>query len=195
MLYNNLKLTWKNGSRLNTDVIHFDNWEMKEFISKYLNSFDWNDFGFYYLEDIKAEIKENIGDEDYEPPIDIELFKQLDACSLVLSGGEIFPEEVRWNDFREYLSYLERLGLDVHQEIEFNSYEIQGFDNRATIQLFDESYGVYNFIGDIIYDLKLDGEELERMEKVQFKDYRTDEEQLKDTFDLLHDFGYKVTQL
>ena len=180
MEYNNLKITWKNGSHLETDVIYFDNWMMKEFISKYLNSFIWNDFGFYYLADVKTEIKENIGDKNYNPPIDIELFKQFDACALVINGPEIFPEEVRWNDFRQYISYLERLGLDIYQANEFNSYEIEGVDKYTIVQLFDENYGDYNFINDVISELKADSKLEEELEEIQYnKDIRSNSECLK----------------
>lgn len=196
MEYNNLKITWKNGSYLETDIIYFDNWIMKEFISKYLNSFVWNDLGFYHLADIKAEIEENKGGGDYEPPIDIELFKQFDTCALVVNGGEIFPEEVRWNDFREYISYLERLGLDIYQVSEFNSYEIEGFSSYTIVQLFNESYGDYNFINDIISELKTDGKLEEELEEIQYnKDIRSNSECLKALTRVLNDYGYRIKEI
>ena len=196
MKYNNLKLTWKNGSYLETDIIYFDNWEMKEFISKYLNSFDWNDFGFYYLEDVEAEIKENVGDEDYEPPIDIELFKQLNTYAIVVNGVEIFPEETSWCDFREYILYLERLGLDIYQASEFNSYEIKGIDNQAIVQLFDESYGDYNFINDVIDELKAEGELEEELEKIQHdKSIRANSECLYAVSIVLNRHGYTIKEI
>lgn len=196
MKYNNLKITWKNGSYLETDIVYFDNWEMKEFISKYLNSFVWDDLGFYYLSDIKAEIEENKGCEDYEPPIDIELFGQFDTCALVVNGGEIFSEEVRWNDFREYTSYLERLGLDTYQVSEFNSYKIEGFTDYTIVQLFDESYGDYNFISDIISELKAEGELEEELEEIQYnKNIKNNYDCLKAVSRVLKNHGYKIKEV
>lgn len=196
MKYNNLKITWKNGSYLETDIIYFDNWEMKEFISKYLNSFEWEEFGFFYLDDIKAEIEENKGDEDYTPPISLSEFEKHNATSLVYNSGEIFPEEVRWNDFREYILYLECLGIDTYQVSEFNSYEIEGTSKYTTVQLFDESYGDYNFINDVIDELKADGELEEELEKIQHdKSIRTNYECLQAVSTVLNRHGYTIKEI
>lgn len=196
MEYNNLKITWKNGNCLNTDIIYFDNWRMKEFISKYLNSFEWEEFGFFYIDDVKAEIEENKDDEDYTPPISLSEFEKHNAISLVYNNGEIFPEEVRWNDFKEYILYLERLGLDIYQVSEFNSYEIEGIDKYAIVQLFSESYGDYNFISDIISELKADGKLEEELEEIQYnKDIRSNSECLKAVTRVLNDYGYRIKEI
>lgn len=154
MKYNNLKITWKNGSYWKTNTIYNDSYSKLNFISEYLNSFTWNDLGFYYLEDVEAEIKENIGDEDYEPPIDIELFKQFNTDSLVLNGVEVFPEERFWNDFESYISYLEKLDIDIRTAVEFNSYEITGNYTYKVVKLVNEDDGDFNFISDVMYELK-----------------------------------------
>ena len=169
---------------------------MKEFISKYLNSFEWEEFGFFYIDDVKAEIEENKDDEDYTPPISLSEFEKHNAISLVYNNGEIFPEEVRWNDFKEYILYLERLGLDIYQVSEFNSYEIEGIDKYAIVQLFSESYGDYNFISDIISELKADGKLEEELEEIQYnKDIRSNSECLKAVTRVLNDYGYRIKEI
>ena len=196
MNYNNLTLTWKNGSYWETDTVYSNSYSKLNFISKYLSSFTWNDLGFYYLEDVEAEIKENTGDEDYEPPIDLELFKQLNTSAIVVNGVEIFPEENFWSDFESYISYLKKLDIEIRTAVEFNSYEIIGNYTYKVVELVNEDDGDYNFISDIIYELKADGKLEEELEEIQHdKEIRNNSECLKAVSSVLKHHGYTIKEI
>ena len=91
---------------------------------------------------------------------------------------------------------MERLGLDIYQANEFNSYEIEGVDKYTIVQLFDENYGDYNFINDVISELKADSKLEEELEEIQYnKDIRSNSECLKAVTRVLNDYGYRIKEI
>lgn len=196
MKYQLVKITWKQKGRLSSEHIEFDNLDMTRFVRKYLNSFEWEEFGFFYLDDVKAEIEENKGDEDYTPPISLSEFEKHKTDSLVYNSGETFPEETSWSDFDSYVLYLERLGMDVIDVLQYNNYEIVGGNKFMCASLNDGDYNLYNFLSDVIGELNAEGDLLDELEEIQHSDdIRTEEDCLNDVSIVLNRYGYTIKEM
>ena len=99
MEYQLARITWEHKGILSSEHIELDNWSMNNFVNEYLNSFEWWEFGFFHLNDIKEDIEENKGDEDYTPIIPLSEFEKYNTQTLVYNNGELFPEETSWRNF------------------------------------------------------------------------------------------------
>lgn len=196
MEYNLIKITWKQNGRLSSKCLEFDNWYMNHFIGEYLNSFIWNDFGFYHIDDVKADIKANKENEDYEPLILLSDFKKHNTRSLVYNSGKIFPEVKGWEDFDSFVAYLENLGMDIVDSLQYNNYEIKGGSKFISVTLADCDYNLYNFIDDVISELNAENTLLDELEAIQYSDdIKTEEDCLYDVSTVLNRYGYTIKQL
>lgn len=196
MIYQLARITWKHKGILSSEIVELDNWSMNHFVSEYLNSFEWWEFGFYHIDDIKSEIEENKGDEDYTPPISLSEFEKHNTRSLVYNSGEIFPEVKGWEDFYSYVLYLENLGMDIVDVLQYNNYEIKGGNKFMCASLTDGDYNLYNFLSDVISELKAEGTLLDELETIQYSDdIKTEEDCLHDVSTVLNRYGYTIKQL
>lgn len=196
MEYQLARITWEHKGILSSEHIELDNWSMNNFVNGYLNSFEWWEFGFFYIDDIKAEIEENKGDEDYSPIIPLLEFEKYNTSSLVYNSGEIFPEETSWRNFDSFVSYLRSLGMDVVDVLQYNNYEIVGGNKFKCATLTDSDYNLYNFIGDVISELNAENTLLDELEAIQYSDdIKTEEDYLYDVSTVLNRYGYTIKQL
>ena len=196
MEYQLARITWEHKGILSSEHIELDNWSMNNFVNGYLNSFEWWEFGFFYIDDIKAEIEENKGDEDYSPIIPLLEFEKYNTSSLVYNSGEIFPEETSWRNFDSFLSYLRSLGMDIVDVLQYNNYEIVGGNKFKCATLTDSDYNLYNFIGDVISELNAENTLLDELEAIQYSDdIKTEEDYLYDVSTVLNRYGYTIKQL
>lgn len=196
MEYQLARITWEHKGILSSEHIELDNWSMNNFVNGYLNSFEWWEFGFFYIDDIKAEIEENKGDEDYSPIIPLLEFEKYNTSSLVYNSGEIFPEETSWRNFDSFVSYLRSLGMDIVDVLQYNNYEIVGGNEFKCATLTDSDYNLYNFIGDVISELNAENTLLDELEAIQYSDdIKTEEDYLYDVSTVLNRYGYTIKQL
>lgn len=196
MEYQLARITWEHKGILSSEHIELDNWSMNNFVNGYLNSFEWWEFGFFYIDDIKAEIEENKGDEDYSPIIPLLEFEKYNTSSLVYNSGEIFPEETSWRNFDSFVSYLRSLGMDIVDVLQYNNYEIVGGNKFKCATLTDSDYNLYNFIGDVISELNAENTLLDELEAIQYSDdIKTEEDYLYDVSTVLNRCGYTIKQL
>ena len=196
MEYQLASITWEHKGILSSEHIELDNWSMNNFVNGYLNSFEWWEFGFFYIDDIKAEIEENKGDEDYSPIIPLLEFEKYNTSSLVYNSGEIFPEETSWRNFDSFVSYLRSLGMDIVDVLQYNNYEIVGGNKFKCATLTDSDYNLYNFIGDVISELNAENTLLDELEAIQYSDdIKTEEDYLYDVSTVLNRYGYTIKQL
>lgn len=196
MEYQLARITWEHKGILSSEHIELDNWSMNNFVNGYLNSFEWWEFGFFYIDDIKAEIEENKGDEDYSPIIPLLEFEKYNTSSLVYNSGEIFPEETSWRNFDSFVSYLRSLGMDIVDVLQYNNYEIVGGNKFKCATLTDSDYNLYNFIGDVISELNAENTLLDELEAIQYSDdIKTEEDYLYDVSTVLNRYGYTIKQL
>ena len=191
-----MKIMWKQNGRLSSEHLELDNWSMNNFVNEYLNSFEWWEFGFFNLNDIKEDIEENKGDEDYTPIIPLSEFEKHNTLSLVYNSGEIFPEETSWRDFDSFVSYLINLGMDIVDVLQYNNYEIKGGHKFTSVTLADCDYNLYNFIGDVISELNAEDTLLDELEAIQYSDdIKTEEDCLYYVSTVLNRHGYTIEQL
>lgn len=196
MEYQLARITWEHKGILSSEHIELDNWSMNNFVNGYLNSFEWWEFGFFYIDDIKAEIEENKGDEDYSPIIPLLEFEKYNTSSLVYNSGEIFPEETSWRNFDSFVSYLRSLGMDIVDVLQYNNYEIVGGNKFKCATLTDSDYNLYNFIGDVISELNAENTLLDELEAIQYSDdIKTEEDYLYDVSTVLNRYGCTIKQL
>lgn len=196
MEYQLARITWEHKGILSSEHIELDNWSMNNFVNEYLNSFEWWEFGFFHLNDIKEDIEENKGDEDYTPIIPLSEFEKYNTQTLVYNNGELFPEETSWRNFDSFVSYLRSLGMDIVDVLQYNNYEIVGGDKFKCATLTDSDYNLYNFMSDIISELNAEGNLLDELEAIQYSDdIKTEEDCLYDVSTVLNRHGFTIEQL